>query len=127
MANRERGELRLRAEDGAYTLRLSTSSCCELETATEGRTLEQVIDGVNAGVLRDLRWLTWTALRDRHADVATIATSGLAAVGRLIDRCGGYRRVVDRLRLLVELNLPPSPTGPVPPGGAFRPLRAQLV
>jgi len=38
MANRERGELTLAAGGTRYTLRLTTNSCCELESFADGRT-----------------------------------------------------------------------------------------
>jgi hypothetical protein len=117
MANRERGEWLWNAGGRSYCLRLSTSSCCELETITGGRSLEQVIEGVNAGWMLDIRWLAWTALRDWHRDIAVDGRAGVLAVGRLIDTGGGLVRIREALRSLVAINAAADEPGLKAPSG----------
>ena len=104
MANRERGELTLVAGRTRYVLRLTTNSCCELESFADGRTSDDVIDGVNRGSFRDARLLLWMALRDQHPDIATDDPDCLFAIGQIIDQAGGRAAVLERLRELVLLN-----------------------
>ncbi len=120
MANRERGELTLVAGGTRYTLRLTTNSCCELEEFAEGRTSDDVIEGVNKGSFRDARLLLWMALRDQHPDVATEDPDCLGTIGQIIDQAGGRASVLERLRELVLLNT----DVPHEPGGATRPRTA---
>ena len=119
MANRERGELTLVAGGTRYTLRLTTNSCCELESFADGRTSDDVIDGVNRGSFRDARLLLWMALRDQHPDIATDDPDCLLTIGQIIDQAGGRATVLDRLRDLVLLNTETEESG-----GAARPRQA---
>lgn len=121
MANRERGELTLVAGGARYVLRLTTNSCCELESFADGRTSDDVIAGVNRGSFRDARLLLWMALRDKHPDVATDDPECLALIGTIIDRAGGRALVLDRLRELVLINTEQTEEA----GGAARPRLAQ--
>ncbi len=121
MANRERGELTLLAGGMRYTLRLTTNSCCELESFADGRMSDDVIAGVNSGSFRDARLLLWMALRDQHPDLATDDPSCLSAIGDLIDVAGGRLAVLERLRELILLNV----DGRDAPGGAARPPKGQ--
>jgi len=116
MANRERGELTLVAGRTRYVLRLTTNSCCELESFADGRTSDDVIDGVNRGSFRDARLLLWMALRDQHPDIATDDPDCLFAIGQIIDQAGGRAAVLERLRELVLLNTETEEVG-----GAARP------
>jgi len=116
MANRERGELTLVAGRTRYVLRLTTNSCCELESFSDGRTSDDVIDGVNRGSFRDARLLLWMALRDQHPDIATDDPDCLFAIGQIIDQAGGRAAVLERLRELVLLNTETDDSG-----GAARP------
>lgn len=99
MANRERGELRLVAQDRTYTLRLTTGACCELEDRT-GQTLAAVIEGVNAGRATATRWLGWAALQARHGDeVCTVE-----AAGDVLTAAGGFEVVRPVLSAFMALN-----------------------
>lgn len=83
MANRERGEVTLRVGERDLILRLTTNSCCELESRS-GKSFEEW----NALWSKDsrmvaFRWMVWAGLQDQHADLAATPED----VGRLIDAC----------------------------------------
>lgn len=105
MANKERGEFTLAVGDRTYTLRLTANACAELEDITDGRTLDQVLFGIlRRHSIRDVRYLLWAALRDKHPDLATIDKASLSAVGKLIDDAGGFAGVSEQVKAFVELN-----------------------
>jgi hypothetical protein len=105
MANKERGEFALQVQDRAYTLRLTTNACCELEDFAQGRTWDQVMAGVRQGRMKDVRLLIWTALGN------TIPT-GIRQAGigeghrRLIDEAGGLAGILGQIQAFLQMNLP---------------------
>lgn len=118
MANKERGEFTLVVGERTYTLRLTANACAELEDITDGRTLDQVLFGIlRRHSIRDVRFLLWAALRDKHPDLATIDKSSLVAVGQLIDEAGGFAGVSEQVKAFVEMNKDQNPE-PASKGGA---------
>jgi hypothetical protein len=99
MANRERGEMTLVAGAQTYTLRLTTNACCELEDRS-GKHLDDIFRSAYEGGIRDLRWLIWAALQDRHADAANTP----ADAGRIIDDAGGIQGVLQQMIAFMKLN-----------------------
>jgi hypothetical protein len=106
MANKERGEFALQVQDRAYTLRLTTNACCELEDFANGRTWDQVMAGVRQGRMKDVRLLIWTALQEHHGDVATHAPESLQAIGALIDDAGGLAGILLQIQAFLQMNIP---------------------
>lgn len=140
MANRERGEVTLAAHNQTYTLRLTTNACCELEDrlaragevvherrllhatkdgpsttipVTRPRLLDDVVAGVFRGSVRDLRWLLWAALQDKHSD--TVPTPERA--GDLIDSAGGVAGVTTQMMAFMTMNAEPAEETRGTPGG----------
>jgi len=117
MANRERGEMTLAAGESTYVMRLTTNACCDLEDRS-GKLLDDVVRGAFRGSVRDLRWLLWGSLQDRHAD--TVKTPEDA--GRVIDAAGGIQGVLAQVTAFMKLNADPSPpakeAAPVDPPSA---------
>jgi hypothetical protein len=99
MANPERGEMTLVAGEQTYTLRLTTNACCDLEDRS-GHKLDDVFRRAYDGGIRDLRWLIWAALQDRHADQAKTP----ADAGRIIDEAGGIQGVLQQMIAFMKLN-----------------------
>ena len=104
MANRERGEIRLRVGGRTFTLRLTAGSCCEAEDLA-GKDLDAFGAGVNAGSVTDLRWLLWAALQPKHGDHFQTVDS----VGDLIDEVGSPRAALAVLIQLLEANADDRP------------------
>lgn len=106
MANRERGEFTLKAGDQSYILRLTTNACCELEDFAPGRNIDQVMAGFSRGSRKDLILILWTALRDKHADIATEDQASLKAIGGIVDEAGGMVGLIDQMVSFIDLNSP---------------------
>lgn len=113
MANRQRGEITYRLGTKRYTLRLTTNAVCELEDFTaaqtklglgNGRTWDQVLQGIDRGSLKDLRLFFWVALREHHPEIATDDPASLKTIGTLIDEAGGALAVVKQVSKLLEAN-----------------------
>ncbi len=103
MANRERGEFRLRVGDQAFTLRLTTNACAELEDLA-GKPLDQVLKGLEEGRIASLREILWASLRDQHPEVATLDADAFRKIGDLVDRAGGIKEIRAQLRAFMKLN-----------------------
>lgn len=114
MANKERGALTLRAGTfGELTLLLTTNACCDMEDRAN-KPFDDVIDGLNKGNVRDIRWLLWACLQEHHA--ATVKTP--ADAGRVIDEAGGIAGVARQLTRFMTLNTADAPTADPPEGGS---------
>lgn len=97
MANRQRGDVTLRAGDATYVLRLTFNGICELEQLLDMHSSE--IDALvrNPATVRSAHWraILWGCLRDRHPDV------DLERAGRIIDDAGpeaAVKAIYDALR-----------------------------
>ncbi len=115
MANRERGEFTILSGGDAYTLRLTTNACGEMEDLFK-QSLQQVIDGVNAGAVRPLQYLLWACLRDKHPGLATTDPTtldkSLARVGDFVDGAGGLQGVLAQVREFMGINADGSVASP---------------
>ncbi len=116
MANRERGEFQLQAGERAYTMRLTTNACAELEDFNAKQTLEQVITDINTGSIKAIRVLLWAALRDRHPEIATDDPACLNAIGNIVDAAGGISGVLAQIKAFMTMNADAG--GRVNPPGA---------
>jgi hypothetical protein len=99
VANRERGEQRLVADDVTFTLRLTVEACCDVEDRS-GLSLEALVQGARDGSVSDLRWIVWASLQSNHA----AAFPTLDAVGCLMDAVG-HRSLVEQLTAFLLANL----------------------
>jgi len=99
MANRERGEMTLATPTDTYTLRLTTNACADLEDRC-GKLVDDIVRGAYRGSVRDLRWLLWAALQDKHA--ATVKEPSDA--GTIIDAAGGIKGVLAQMIAFMKLN-----------------------
>lgn len=97
IANRERGELPLVGASDSYVMKFTTNAICQIETVA-GKTLEDVIAGMQRGSLVDVRWFLWAMLQAHHPDF-TVEQAGDA-----IDDCGGLGAVMPQVQALIELN-----------------------
>lgn len=110
MANRERGEVELKAGEKSYTLRLSYNAIAEIETL-----LDKGINDI-AEMLRDpkdfrigtWRAVLWGALRDRHPEV------DLLTAGEIMGQAG-VDSVVSALGDAMTLAFPEREPGENPP------------
>lgn len=107
MANRERGEMGLVCEGQSYTLRLTVEACCEAQDRT-GLTFDDLCQQVNRGRVKELRWLLWAALQDRHASAFVTPD----AAGSLMDALGGVLKTKRVLVALMALNADERPAPP---------------
>lgn len=124
MANPERGEFRLVAGAEAYTLRLTTNACCEVQDFS-GVLFDEIQRLANKGSVVHLRYLLWASLRDQYPEMCTADEEGLRRVGNLIDRGGGLQGVKQQIRAFIALNAD-SGLAPKKESGGPRPLRAQV-
>jgi hypothetical protein len=125
MANKERGEFALQVQDRAYTLRLTTNACCELEDFAQGRTWDQVMAGVRQGRMKDVRLLIWTALRQHHPDMASDKPESVKTIGDLIDEAGGLAGILGQIQAFLQMNLPEAEDVVSGGSAAARPPNAQ--
>ncbi len=99
MANRQRGELPITLNGQAYTLKLTTNALCLMEGCFSPlRPFGVIVANVSRGSFSDLRAFLWASLQAHHP------TLTLAAVGDLIDQCGGIEGLAKTLTDLVEAN-----------------------
>lgn len=134
MANKQKGEFTLKAGKTRYTLQLTTNAVCELEDFAgaqtkdgNGRTWDQVLQGIDKGSLKDVRLFFWVALREHHPDIATDDVASLKSVGDIIDKAGGLMGVAKQITALVTLNAadPSDDDTEEEPPKVERPLDAQ--
>lgn len=109
MANKEKGEFTLVAGDEKWTLRLTTNGCCELEDRT-GKTVGDIIVGINRGSMVSLRWFMWACLQDKHGDVIT--EKHVRRVGEIIDAAGGLDGTLKQINEFIRQNMNPSEEAP---------------
>ena len=111
MANRERGESTLIAGKRAFTCRLGTHACAEVEDFSKGRTWQQIWLGMKDGSVKDVELFFWVALREHHPDIASNDRGCLKAVADVIDDAGGLRsdRLSGWIKDFIELNQDQSP------------------
>lgn len=98
MANRERGEVEVKAGEKAYTLRPTFNAICALEELV-GMTLDDLYAQIGAGRMSGLRSCVWCLLQPCHAD--EIKT--LEDAGNWIERVGTYE-IMAALAKVQELN-----------------------
>jgi hypothetical protein len=124
MANRERGEMILATSTHTYTMRLTTNACADLEDRS-GKLVDDVVRGAYRGSVRDLRWLLWAALQDKHADTVIEPQDA----GRIIDDAGGIQGMLAQLVAFMKMNSDSSaPEGQVTSAAAGeRPIAAQAT
>lgn len=88
MANREKGEVRLVIDGKTYTLVLNTGVMATLEehfsTPENDVTWDVIWTRVLRGSVKTVRALIWGMLQEHHPTVT------LEAVGKLIDKAGGF-------------------------------------
>lgn len=105
MANKERGALTLDAGSfGSLTLFLTTNACCDMEDRA-GKAFDEVIDGLNKGNMRDIRWLLWACLQEYHGDQIKEPRDA----GQVIDEAGGVGGVTRQLTRFMTLNTADAP------------------
>lgn len=104
MANRERGEQRLIAGAQTFTLRLTLEACLEVEDRA-GKSLDDLIAGVNRGSVRALRWLLWASLQAKHAETIQRPDD----VGAVMDAVGTTASVLKQMTAFLLLNADDRP------------------
>lgn len=104
MANKERGEMTLVAGADTYVLRLTTNACCELEDKS-AKLLDDIVRGAMRGSVRDLRWLLWASLQDKHHETVKSPVDA----GEVIDAAGGIQGVLRQMTAFMKLNADPDP------------------
>lgn len=89
MANKQRGEVSLKAGAETYVLRLTFNGICELEQVLDMHSSEIDVLVRNPTTVRSAHWraLLWGCLRDRHSDV------DLEGAGEIIDRAGAEEAI----------------------------------
>ncbi len=104
MANRERGELKITAGEGTYTLKLTTNACAEIEDVFPGQSLDTVLAGLKHGSVKSLIILLWAALRECHPMIANDKPGSFRAVSDLVDRAGGITGMQAQVQEFLTLN-----------------------
>lgn len=97
MANKERGEVTLKAGDTTYVLRLTFNGICDLEQVLDMTSAEIDVLVRNPTAVRSAHWraILWACLRDKHSDLE------LEDAGRIIDEAGpevAVKAIYDALR-----------------------------
>lgn len=113
LANSERGELSLVVDGQRYVLSVTTTAMMELEDLSGGRTFLEAWEGIQKKrSIRDVVLLLWTALRDKHPDLASDDPDALKQIARFIDRAGGLTAITEQLTALLRLHAQPAELQP---------------
>ena len=109
MANPHKGEFALNVGDRTFTLFLGTNASAELESMSQGRTLDQVRLSIKLRrSVADIRLFLWAALRKHHSDIAVDGQEGLRRVGDMLDEWCADDAVVAAIQALIGLNSDPG-------------------
>jgi hypothetical protein len=108
-ANAERGELSLVVEGQRYILTLTLTAMMELEDISGGRTFVEAWEGIQTRrSIRDVMLLMWTALREKHPELASDDPGTLKTISRFIERAGGLEAITAQLQALIRLHAQPA-------------------
>lgn len=127
MANRERGEVSVEIDGTSYTLCIDLNAMCRLEdmfsTPERDVTFQDVLKEVNAGKLRYMRAIFWSAFQKYHPQIR------LEDVAALIQASGGIggfsAKMLGQLGLAVEATQPAKADVAALSDGKPNPRRAQ--
>lgn len=127
MANRERGEVSVEIDGTSYTLCIDLNAMCRLEemfsTPDREVTFQDVLKKVNAGNLRYMRAIFWSAFLKYHPTLKLEDVSGLIQGAGGI---GGFsQKMLGQLGLAVEATQPNPSDVAVLSRGAKSPRSAQ--
>jgi hypothetical protein len=100
MANRERGEVSLKAGDKTYTLVLDIDAMCALEdlfsTPEQEVSFPEVLAKVQRDSTRHLRAFLWALLQRHHPEI------GIGQISELVEQAGGLEGLRDSFGAISE-------------------------
>lgn len=119
MANKNKGEVALKAGEKEYILRFSANALCDLESST-GKTIMQIMDGVknieNLS-MTTVRAMLWAGLKEHHPEVTIMDAGNI--IGE-ISMLGAFNKIAEAAQAAfpdAEKDNPQLPDGRQVPAG----------